>query len=168
MSVSNLPKNADEFGIRFVGVKLERILVPVDFSACTLETLRYATSLAARFNTVVEVLHVIQPRLSRNEDARTYSGLIDTMKEVARDELKRLVGVLRISEGVDQVSARIREGYARDVIVSEARFSKASLIIMGTRNRSWLSKLLRRNTVRHVIQNSPCPVMVLRTGMINF
>jgi hypothetical protein len=36
---------------------------------------------------------------------------------------------------------------------------------MGTRDRSWLSGLLRRNTVKRVIQNSPCPVMVLRAGI---
>ena len=80
-------------------------------------------------------------------------------------ELKKLAGILWESEVGATVSVRVREGRAHEVIPREARSTNASLIIMGTRNRSWLSGLLRRNTVKRVIQNSPCPVMVLRTGL---
>jgi len=42
----------------FAGLKFNRVLVPVDFSVCTLETLRYAKTLADQFAAVVDVLHV--------------------------------------------------------------------------------------------------------------
>jgi nucleotide-binding universal stress UspA family protein len=146
-------------------VNFKRVLVPVDFSVCTLETLRYAKSLVEKSDTVVDVLHVVHPVFGRNEVAMPGPGLIRTMVEGARQELKRLVGVLWANESNVPVSIRVREGRADEVILREAGSTNASLIIMGMRSRSWLSGWLRRHTVKHVIQNSPCPVMVFRVGM---
>jgi len=145
--------------------RVARVLVPVDFSVCTLETLRYAKALAEKFGADVDVLHVIQPSPGRDEAAMPRPGLIRTMSEGAHQELKRLLGILWESEVKATVSVRVREGRAHEVILREACSTNASLIIMGTRNRSWLSGLRRRNTVKRVVQNSPCPVMVLRAGL---
>ena len=141
------------------------MLVPVDFSVCTLETLRYAKALAEKSDAIVDVLHVIQPSIGRDEAAMPRPGLIRTMSEGAHRELKKLVGILWGNELKATVSVRVREGRAHEVILREAGSTNALLIIMGTRDRSWLSGLLRRNTVKCVIQNSPCPVMVLRAGL---
>ena len=146
-------------------VRVARVLVPVDFSVCTLETLRYAKALAEKSDAVVDVLHVIQLSPGRDEAAMPRPGLIRTMSEGAHRELKRLVAILWESELKATVSVRVREGRAHEVILREACSTNASLIIMGTRDRSWLSGLLRRHTVKRVVQNSSCPVMVLRAGL---
>jgi nucleotide-binding universal stress UspA family protein len=165
MNTSNLSKPANGIGLRFDDANFKRVLVPVDFSVCTLETLRYAKALVEKSDMAVDVLHVIQPSLGRHEAVISSPGLIRTMVEGARQELKRLVGVLWANESNAPVSIRVREGRADEVILREASSTNASLIIMGMRSRSWLSGLLRRHTVKHVIQNSPCPVMVFRVGM---
>jgi nucleotide-binding universal stress UspA family protein len=148
-----------------VDARVARVLVPVDFSVCTLETLRYAKALAEKSDAVVDVLHVIQPSLGRDEAAMPRPGLIRTISEGAHRELKRLLAILWESELKATVSVRVCEGRAHEVILREACSTNASLIIMGTRNHSWLSGLLRRNTVKRVVQNSSCPVMVLRAGL---
>jgi nucleotide-binding universal stress UspA family protein len=145
--------------------RVARVLVPVDFSVCTLETLHYAKALAEKFDAVVDVLHVIQTNPGRDEAAMPYPDFIHIMSEGAHRQLKNLVGILWESEIGATVSVRVREGRAHEVILREARSTNASLIVMGTRDRSWLSGLRRRNTVKRVIQNSPCPVMVLRAGL---
>jgi len=165
MNAPNPSKPANGIGLRFDDVNFKRVLVPVDFSVCTLETLRYAKSLVEKSDTVIDVLHVVHPVLGRNEVAMPGPGLIRTVVEGTRQELKRLVGVLWANESNVPVSIRVREGRADEVILREAGSTNASLIIMGMRNRSWLSGWLRRHTVKHVIQNSPCPVMVFRIGM---
>ena len=105
------------------------------------------------------------PALARDEAAMPHPDLLRTMSEGAHRELKKLVGILGESKAKATVSVRVREGRAHEVILREAASTNATLIIMGTRNRSWLSGLLRRNTVKRVLQDSPCPVMVLRTGL---
>ena len=161
----NPSPHANVISLRPDGVNFKRVLVPVDFSVCTLETLRYAKALAEKFDVVVDVLHVIQIWPGRNEEAMPHPDMIRTVSEGAHRELKKLVGILWEREVEARVSVRVREGRADEVILREARSTNASLIIMGTRSRSWLSGLLRRNTVKRVIQNSPCPVMVLQAGM---
>lgn len=165
MNPPNPSQPANGISLRLDDVNFQRVLVPVDFSVCTLETLRYAKALVGKSGVVVDVLHVVQPSLGRNEAVMPGLGLIRTMIEGARLELKRLVGILWANEARAAVSIRVREGRADEVILHEADTTHASLIIMGMRNRSWLSGLLRRHTVKRVMQNAPCPVMVLRPGM---
>src|ERR1017187_10050164 len=98
MNTPNPPKPANGIGLRFDDVNFKRVLVPVDFSVCTLETLRYAKALVEKSGLVVDVLHVIQPSLGRHEAAVSGPGLIRTVVEGARQELKRLVGVLWANE----------------------------------------------------------------------
>jgi nucleotide-binding universal stress UspA family protein len=148
------------------GPFFQRVLVPVDFSVCTLETLRYARTLAEKSNVMVDVLHVVSPGLGgRQEPAMPGASLFRTMIGGTRLELKKLVGILWTNEVRPAVSIQVREGRAAEVILREAGITHAALIIMGMRRRSWMSGLLRRHTVKQVIQNSPCPVLVLRTGM---
>ncbi|HZL78829.1 MAG TPA: universal stress protein, partial [Candidatus Limnocylindrales bacterium] len=51
-------KPANAIGLRLDDVNFKRVLVPVDFSVCTLETLRYARALVEKSGVVVDVLHV--------------------------------------------------------------------------------------------------------------
>jgi nucleotide-binding universal stress UspA family protein len=165
MNASRTLKSSNANRLRLPDVNIRRVLVPVDFSACTLETLCYAVALARPFDAVVDVLHVIQAYRDRNRGTWLHPGLLRTMSEGARHELTRLVGVLRTVEDRDKFSIRIREGCASEVILNEASSSNATLIIMGMRTRSWLSRWMRRHTTRQVIQNSSCPVIVMRSGM---
>ncbi len=164
MSATNPLTPANGIALRRDAVNFTRVLVPVDFSAGTLETLRYARALVEASGVVVDVLHVVQPGSGRYGTAMTGSGLIHTMIEGIRQELNKLVGILWGNEAGMPVSIRVREGRVDEVILREADATRASLIVMGMRNRSWLSRLGRRHIVKHVIQNAPCPVMVLRPG----
>src|SRR5208337_4290968 len=121
-------------GVPDAGARVTRVLVPVDFSVCTLETLRYAKALAEKSGAVVDVLHVIQPNLGRDEAALLHPDLIRTISEGVHRELKKLVAILWESEVKATVSVRVREGRAHEVILREAGSTHASLIIMGTRN----------------------------------
>jgi len=145
-------------------VKFPRVLVPVDFSVCTLETLLQARTLAEKLGAVVDVLHVLQPTPARHEETQPRPGLLRLMAEGARQELQSLVRNVRENADRAVYSVRIREGRPHEVILREACATNATLIIMGRRSRSWWSGLLRRHTVKRVLQNSPCPVMVLNAS----
>jgi nucleotide-binding universal stress UspA family protein len=162
MNTPNPSKQANQISSPLEEVKFKRVLVPVNFRAGTFETLRYAKTLADKFGAVVEVLHVLQFSPGRNEASMPPGGLICAMSGVARQELKKLAGILWESEMDAMV--QIREGRVHEAILHEARAINAELIIMATREHRWPMGMLRRNIVKWVIQNSPCPVMVLRAG----
>lgn len=48
-----------------------------------------------------------------------------------------------------------------DAIVQEARSRGASLIVMGTRQRSGWERLFKGSTAEKVLRTSPCPVLVV-------
>src|SRR5262249_60194125 len=43
------------------GIRLERILVPIDFSDCSLDALEYAAVVARQAKASIDVLHVLEP-----------------------------------------------------------------------------------------------------------
>jgi nucleotide-binding universal stress UspA family protein len=144
-------------------LRIERVLLPVDFSVCTLETLQYAGAVAQKFHSMVNLLHVIPISISRKAEGAMDPTLTHSMSEGARKELNHLAEILWAGEITTTVT--IREGQPADVILQEAATLKADLIVMGKRSRSWLSRFWQHHTVRHVIQHAQCPVIVLRAGV---
>jgi nucleotide-binding universal stress UspA family protein len=52
-------------------------------------------------------------------------------------------------------------GEPADAIVAEAQSRGASLIVMGSRQRSGWERLFKGSTAEHVLRHSPCPVLVV-------
>src|ERR1035437_4151589 len=125
MNALHQPKHANGINFPLDGVNFKRLLVPVDFSVCTLETLRYAKARAESLDALFVVLNVVHPSVCRDQAATLRPGLIHPTSEGARQELKRLVGFLWELEGKAIVSVRVREGRAHEVILREARFTNA-------------------------------------------
>jgi nucleotide-binding universal stress UspA family protein len=57
---------------------------------------------------------------------------------------------------------RVREGTPAGQIVQEARAWPADLIVLGTRDRSTLRRLLFGSVVSYVMNHAPCSVEVVR------
>lgn len=74
--------------------------------------------------------------------------VVATMYETARAE-----GAL--------IKARIEEGEIDRKIVEVAEEERCDVIIMGARKRSWLRTIFGDNVVEKVIQQAPCPVLVV-------
>ena len=139
-----------------------RVLVPIDLSSSTTKLLSYGESIAARFDAVVRVLHVVQLSIVGEERGVPREALLRGLAEDARRELYKLIARFWVSDLA--VTIRVREGRPREAIVREALESNAGMIIMGARNRTGLPRLLRRSTLGWVIRNAPCPVLAVRLG----
>ncbi len=59
------------------------------------------------------------------------------------------------------IKTRLEEGDVPGKIVEVAEEEKCDLIIMGTKKRNWIRKLLGDNVVEKVIHRAPCPVLVV-------
>lgn len=131
-----------------------RILVPIDFSACSLAALEHALAMAARFGSSVDVLHV----WSMTVGDETAAAFADTQ---AARLLDQMMDDLARGDTVE-VRSRVQCGDAVAEIVRIAEEDGYDLIVMGTHGSSGPSQLLRGSVAEHVIRLAPCPVLTIR------
>jgi universal stress protein A len=92
--------------------------------------------------------------------AGAYKQLAAAETTAARKRLVELVARARAA-GV-KATVTILEGRPADRIVHAARVRPADLIVMGTRGRTGLSRLLLGSVASRVVSMSPCPVLTVR------
>lgn len=152
--------NADD---PIIHAALKRILVPVDFSEPSRNTLRFAGDWAKRFGSEVFLLHVIEPNNS--------FGILGTepfampfpppdFRDQIRTELEKLVHQECFAS--TKVSVQLRDGAPYHEIATAAQELKADLIIIATHGRTGLSRALMGSTAQRVVCHAPCPVLTLR------
>lgn len=148
---------------------ITRILVPIDFSAHSDRALRYATTLADRFNATVEVLHVVEDPFvsgawSPEAVAPNIPELLADLVAAARGKLDDLRAAA-IEKGVrlkTTVLTTVVSGRPADTIADYARTERFDLIVMGTHGRTGLTHALLGSVAERVVRTAPCPVMTVR------
>ena len=140
-------------------MKLKRILLPVDFSACSHKALGYALSMARQFQAELLLLHVVENIYPPPELL-----VVDTSAlhyRVREEAEKQLAGWAKEISGVNKRSF-IRTGNPHYEIVAAADENNIDLIILGTHGRSGVAHLFLGSTAERVVRHAPCPVMVVR------
>lgn len=131
---------------------VNRILLPTDFSPCSLHALRYAEELARRLGAELIVLHV--------DFALTIYDLPDSGEPTARHALDRAVELMRQHDF--KVRGICHHGFPADEIVKTAAAEHADLIVMGTHGRTGLKHALMGSVAESVVRKAACPVMTVR------
>ena len=140
---------------------LDRIMVPVDFSDCSLDALEYAVAVAQRAQASVMLLHVMEP-VSYGLD---FTVPLPAARERKREALtERLAGLVAALDAANVKSeSLVRGGLPRDSILEAARAWSADLIVMGTHGRRGLSHALYGSVVESVLRKSHCPILTVRS-----
>ena len=143
------------------GVRLERLLVPVDFSDCSLEAVEYAAMVARQAKASIELLHVLEPvsygldfTLGRSEER-------ERKREWVKTHLEDLSAALA-GAGIP-VKCHLRGGVPADTILDDARSLPCDLIVMGTHGRRGLSHVMAGSVVEAVLRRAQCPVLTVRS-----
>ena len=141
--------------------KIEKILVPLDFSPASLEALEYAVWLAKQFRAATHLVHVYPP-----DEASSVAGaghlLLQSAEAIERLN-EELTGVHRKHVPTFRPeNCHIRGGRPYQEIIRLARETDADLIALSTRGHSGLKHLLLGSTAERVVRNAPCPVVVVR------
>lgn len=142
-------------------VGLDRIVVPVDFSDCSLNALEYAAVVAQRAQASVLLLHVMEPVSYGLDFTLPLSAAREHKRDVVAGRLAGLVAAL----GAANVKAEslVRGGLPRDSILDTARTWSADVIVMGTHGRRGLSHAFYGSVVESVLRKSHCPVLTVRS-----
>lgn len=147
-------------------MKLERVLVPTDFSPCADQALEYALMLAERFSAIVTVLHVWEVPQGIGIESMPFvamQGTVVTLMDFVRTEAEKSLAelVARLEQRGVKVESRLVAGYAPMMII-EAQ-SDFDLIVMGTHGRGVVAHFLLGSVAERVVRKAKIPVLTLRS-----
>ena len=144
-------------------IRVQRILVPLDFSRHTDSVLEWAAHLAEEHQSRLLLLHAyhLPVEFQQLEGAYLPQDFWASVKAEAEQNLNRYAEPLR-QRGL-AVDLIVREGYQATVIEEEAVEQHADLIVIGTRGLSGLKHLLLGSIAERVVQKAPCPVLTVKT-----
>ncbi len=143
-------------------IKVERILVPIDFSPHAESVVEWAAHLAEEHESHIILLHAyhLPVEFQQLEGAYLPPDFWSNVKAEAEQSLGRFADQLR--EAGIEVEAAVREGYPATVIEEEAERQQADLIVIGTRGLTGLKHLLLGSIAERVVQKSRCPVLTVK------
>jgi universal stress protein A len=143
-------------------LKLERILVPMDFSEASEQALDYALTLASTFKSRIILMHVVELIVS-SPDANFGDVPLDTGQLVAVSA-KRLEKI-----AADKVPAAllettlVRTGTPYREITAAAKEMKMDLIVITTHGYTGLTHVLLGSTAERIVRHAGCPVLTVRS-----
>ena len=147
---------------------VERILVPVDFSAYSEKALKYAAECADKMGASIVVLHVIHD-LGEAPGYYSVKGRkkqLRRMEDVATDMLDDFIKEIRNShpeiESLKSLKTVLVKGLPVNRILEVADQSDCQMIIMGSQGRTGLSHIMLGSKAEQVVRLSPIPVTIVK------
>jgi nucleotide-binding universal stress UspA family protein len=148
-----------------------KILVPVDGSEPSFHAAHVASNIANKFNSEIIVLYVVVTP-SKSEYAnltglvtpKQIDMIIENAKKQARDWFNRIEDMIKEQNPNIKVSTKVLlTGVAvYGEVIQYADKENIDLIVIGTRGRSGVKKLLLGSTASGVVTYANCPVLVTK------
>jgi nucleotide-binding universal stress UspA family protein len=134
-------------------IKLERILIPTDFSECSRQATNYAIELAKRFDAQIYLLHVVEPL------PMIPAEFLITAQTEAEKQLRVWLG----DEPNHPAAAaqEIRRGRPFVQITRYAKENDIDLIVIGTHGHGPLTHVLIGSVAEKVVRKASCPVLTV-------
>lgn len=143
-----------------------KILVPVDYSDHSHAVVEQALKLARGLSGRVRILHVweTKPKVAAGVKVVTPEGrsaaVADLIREDAEGRMEAFVKTLTLPAEV-QLKTLVLSGSSADAILKEAERGKYDLIVMGTKGRTGLDRLVLGSVAEKVLRTSKIPVLAV-------
>jgi nucleotide-binding universal stress UspA family protein len=153
-------------------IEIRNILVPLEIDEKADSALNYAMDLADKINASISVLYVLYI-----SDHGLYTSFYETLYNVVKDLIKRYsdelakrVDEAKLKRGIDnketdelEINTEVIQGISPSMrIVEYANSKNTDLIVINTHGRKGIKKFILGSVTEKVIQESPCPVLVLK------
>jgi nucleotide-binding universal stress UspA family protein len=139
-----------------------KILVPIDFSECSLKGLAYAMALAKAFKSKLVLLNSVhlQYYVASDEHARyDLARLMQYAEKAAREQMRDLVRETDWN-GLE-VETSLQTGHPGQQICERAKDSGVDLIVTSTHGTTGLKHVLLGSIAEYVVRHASCPVLVV-------
>ncbi len=135
------------------------VLNPTDGSPASWPASLHAVALARRLGAQLIVLYVVDEPLVI-ESGLYLAGALEELTEEGERATSAVADLAR-SHHV-QVTPLVVRGRPGDAILEVARERRVDLIVMGSRGKSALERVLLGSVSEHVLRHAPCLVAILR------
>jgi universal stress protein A len=144
-------------------IRLQRILLPTDFSNYSAAATKYACELATKFDAELHLLHTLETHLASAPAFGMGLALPKYISESRAAAEKAFAGVLdpKWSEGRTVIQS-VAEGSPKVEIIQYARKQNIDLIVLSTHGRTGLSHVIMGSVAETVVRSAPCPVLTVR------
>lgn len=144
-------------------ITFKEILVPVDFSDCSLTALEYALALAGKLGSRVTLLHVVEPALYPQNSFSVTPAVDEANQTLMSSGRERLAALKeRLATERLAIETLVRVGRAQSEISDTANAMGSDLIVMGTHGDAGLKQVLLGGTAERVVRQASCPVLTVR------
>jgi universal stress protein A len=145
------------------GLKIQKILVPTDFSIPAEKALKYAIPFARQLGATITLVHIVDgdryPSFVPMELER--KRILQSLSEYAETQMKKLEQRYA-SEAPMARKSIVRTGKPYEEVVKVASQMKADMIIMATHGYTGLKHTLLGSTAERVVRHARCPVLTVR------
>lgn len=140
-------------------VGFKHVLIATDFSAVSERALAYALPIVQRFGSEMSIVNVI-PQETR--DMIIWGPLpreLDRQRLEAEQEMARLAAEARIEDVNPHML--LAQGRVWDVLSSIIQRENTDLLVLGTRGRGGLKKLVLGSVAEEALRRATCPVLTI-------
>ncbi|MDH3404590.1 MAG: universal stress protein [Acidobacteriota bacterium] len=137
--------------------RIRTVLVPIDFSAASVESVRLAAELAGLYEAGLTLLHVVNVPTVPSMYGQVFPVDTAPIAERAAGELRELAR--RAGLGDEDAEVVVADGWPAHAIVDHARRARCGLIVMPPRTSR--ERGLLGGTTDLVLRRTPCPVLTV-------
>jgi nucleotide-binding universal stress UspA family protein len=144
-------------------IRIERILVPIDFTRDSLKPLSYAAAMAKTHRAKIILIHAATPihfRCDYGYGPVERCGDNEAIIKNCRTRLQRLARTHLAPKSLAQVL--VKSGKPSEEIIQAAKDVMADLILLYAHPERQNEHIHSHDTMEHVARSAPCPVMVVR------
>ncbi|NOJ27741.1 MAG: universal stress protein [Nitrososphaera sp.] len=145
-------------------MSIKKILVPIDGSDFSIESVGYAVKLAKMAGAEILAIHAVVS-LPYTEH-KSGGAFVTTYLEEAKRHAEQWFGQVKemaTKDGVQVSSETLFDTVSvADVIVNYANSHNVDLIVIGTRGRTGIKRVLLGSVANGVVSHASCPVLVVK------
>jgi nucleotide-binding universal stress UspA family protein len=146
--------------------KIDKIVIPVDFSDISTNAFAYGHRLATDLRAITKAVHVFFPKARELSEAATVDINVSKLRE---SYLEDLVAVFDSDWGSDLmrtslIDSEFRTGFPGDEILDSIEQNEAYLTIMGTTGQTGFIRKWFGSVSTKIMNESPSPVLLVPEG----
>lgn len=137
---------------------IQKIIVPIDFSDCSITALKYAINISMHLKAKISVVHAYTAPATFSE-----AILPDRFPDIESEAKQKFDRIRSELPGIEDVfeSFLVDHAFPTDVIRYITKTREADMIVMGTKGASGIKELLIGSNALDVVNHSEIPVLVV-------